>query len=267
MGAASTGLIGGPCAVGISSTGYQAGFVVYTQAGLPAAPGTYPGLEFGGGFGPPDATGTFSNFSNATGSMTLIISDTAVPATLACSAGMKCNVLYEFTYTAIKGLVKSFSFSFTAPTYLQAGETPIITDFTPTDGDNSWTMTKGIATVINTGTEFEEGCFMFGTPFASLSRVLTFGSCAVGVGGPGYQAGFFVLTKGGMPTAPGTYTGLQFLGSFGASTGMEPIGTITYAVDNTGTMSLTISETSAPLLSGAMAHLAVAGNWQRPSRW
>ena len=262
LGAASTGLIGGPCAVGISGTGFQAGFAVYSEGGLPAAPGTYPELEFGGGFGPPDAAGNFSNFSNATGRMTLIISDTTVPATPACGAGMTCNVLYEFTYTAIKGLVESFSFSFTAPTYLQAGETPIITDFTPTDGNNSWTMTKGIATVINTGTPFEEGCFMFGTPFANLAPVLSFGSCAAGAGGPGYQAAFFVLTKGGLPTAPGTYTGLQFSGPFGAPTGTEYIGLITNAVYNTGTMTLTISETPAPLLSGAMPHLAVAGNWQ-----
>ncbi len=262
LGAASAGLIGGPCAVGISDTGFQAGFAVYTESGLPTAPGTYPELSFGGGFGPPDATGTFRNFSNATGSMTLIISDTSVPAAAACSAGMTCNVLYEFTYNAINGPVKSFAFSFTAPTYLQAGETPIITDFTPTDGDNSWTATKGIVTVVNTGTQFQEGCFMFGTPFAVLTPVLSFGVCAVGVGGPGFQAGFYVLTSGGLPTAPGTYTGLRFAGSFGASTGMESIGTITNAVDNTGTMTLTVSETPAPLLSGAIAHLAVAGNWQ-----
>ena len=103
---------------------------------------------------------------------------------------------------------------------------------------------------------------MFGTPFAGLITVSNFGSCGIAVGGPGYQAGVVVYVAGGLPAAPGSYTGLRFAGAFGSSAGMEAIGPTFNAVDNTGMMTLTISVTAAPLLSGAMAHLAVAGNWQ-----
>ena len=263
LGPAPSDLTGDRCAVRISGAGFQAGFAVFTQGGLPAAVGAYPQLEFGGRFGTATGAGTLSNFSNATGSMTLVISDTTVPVKPACGGGgISCKVLYEFAYTAITGTVKSFSFSFTSPTYLQAGQTPIVTEFTPTDGKNHWTLTRGIAAVTDSDTPFEQGCFMFGTPFAGLTTVSNFGSCVIAVGGPGYQGAVEVLVAGGLPSAPGAYTGLRFAGAFGSSSGMESIGPITNAVYNTGTMTLTISETSAPLLSGAMAHLAVAGNWQ-----
>ena len=261
LGAEASGMFPGPCAVGIDGAGFQGGFAVLIRNGLPAATGTYPQLDFGGGLGNASGAQPLSNFSNATGSMTLIISDTSASQPLACGAGIACNILYQFNYTAINGPVKSFSFSFTSPHYLQAGDKPTINPFTPTDGTYSWTLTRGAADVANVGTPYAIGCYMFGTPFAGFLPFATFGPCGVAVGGPGYQAGFTVNVPGGLPTSPGTYTGLAFGGAFGSPAGMREIGTITNAVDNTGTMSLTISETPALLLSGAMADLAAAGNW------
>ncbi len=262
LGEAAALLAPASCNATITGAPFQGGFVVYAQGGLPSATGTYPQLEFGGGLGDSSGSGALYNFSNGTGSMTLTISDTSVAQPSACSAGGICSILYQFNYTAINGPVKSFSFSFTSPRYLQPGDKPTINPFTPTDGTNSWTMTRGAADVANAGTPYEVGCYMFGTPFAGFAPFATFGPCGVAVGGPGYQAGFFVNIPGGLPTAPGTYTGLTFLGSFGAPIGMEAIGTISFAVDNTGTMSVTISETPALLFSGAMAQLAASGNWQ-----
>ena len=180
LGPAPSNLTGDRCAVRIGSAGFQAGFAVFTQGGLPTAVGTYPQLEFGGGFGTATGAGTLSNFSNATGSMTLVISDTTVSVKPACGgSGISCNVLYEFAYTAITGTVKSFSFSFTSPTYLQAGQTPIVTEFTPTDGSNHWTLTRGIVAVASPDTPYVQGCFLFGTPFAGLTTVSFFGSCGI----------------------------------------------------------------------------------------
>jgi hypothetical protein len=262
LGAEASGMFPGPCAVGISGAGFQGGFAVLTRNGLPSTLGTYPQLEFGGGLGDASGTAALSNFSNATGSLTLTISDTSIPQPPPCSAGIACNILYQFSYTAINGPVKSFSFSFTSPHYLQEGDKPTVNPFTPTDGTYSWTLTRGAADVASVGTPYAIGCYMFGTPFAGFAPFATFGPCGVAVGSPGYQAGFYVNVPGGLPTSPGTYTGLAFGGAFGSPAGMREIGTITNAVDNTGTMSLTITETPALLLSGAMADLVAAGNWQ-----
>lgn len=262
LGASASLLVPSPCAAGVNGGAFQGGFAVYTQGGLPTATGTYPQLEFGGGLGDASGSAVLYNFSNGTGSMTLTISDTTAPQPLACSTAIACNILYQFAYTAINGPVKSFTFSFSSPRYLQAGDKPTINPFTPSDSIYSWTLTRGAADVASVGTPYAIGCFMFGTPFAGFAPFATFGPCGVAVGGPGYQAGFYVNVAGGLPTAPGTYTGLVFGGAFGSPAGMHEIGTITNAVDNTGTMSLTISETPALLLSGAMADLAAAGNWQ-----
>ena len=254
---------GGPCGVGVSGPGSQAGFAIYTEGGLPTVPGTYPQLEFGGELGGLSGLEPLTHFSNAAGSMTLTITDAGIQQTAGCAVGSKCNVVYEFNYTAINGPVKSFSFSFTSPTYLKDGDTPVIAEFTPTDGSNYWTFARGAADVSNPATPFQQGCFMFGTSFAGLGPLPTFGgSCGVGVGGPGTQAGVYISTSGGLPISPGTYAGLQFSGSFGASPSFESIGTISDAVNNTGIMTLTISETPAPHLAGTMADSVAAGNWQ-----
>jgi hypothetical protein len=90
------------------------------------------------------------------------------------------------------------------------------------------------------------GCFMFGTPFAEFGSPPPFSPCSVGVGGPGVsQGGFFFITDDGLPSAPGVYAAAPgFSGLFDINHGFEDIG----SSDNydTGTMSLTITDASAP---------------------
>jgi hypothetical protein len=67
----------------------------------------------------------------------------------ACFVATECRaeVTYKFSYTAQSGPVRSFSFSFTAPTFVTDGSSPTFTPFTLTDGTNSWTMTKDLVAV------------------------------------------------------------------------------------------------------------------------
>ena len=81
-----------------------------------------------------------------------------------------------------------------------------------------------------------EGCFEFGTPFATLGEPPF--TCSVGVGGPGdTQGGFYVVANGlsGPPTTLGSST-VSFGGAFDTADGFE------YLSNNNGTMTLTISD-------------------------
>jgi len=164
---------------------------------------------------------------------------------IACCVAAACRaqVVYKFTYTAVSGPVNSFSLSFTVPAFVTAGSTPAFTPFTLTDGTNSWTMKKDLVTVEDP-TGLNRACFQFGTPFAGLSLGMPplFGPCSLSVGGPGVNQAAFEFETTGLPTAAGTYPAVAFVGSFDTPTGFE---SITSQFNPTGTMSLTISLSSA----------------------
>ena len=164
-------------------------------------------------------------------------------AVLFCSA-VDANVLYSFSYDAVSGPVQSFSLSFSAPAFVTDGSSPAFTPFASTDGTNSWTMTNDLVAVLDPA-GLNRGCFMFGTPFAELAPP-GFGPCVIGVGGPGdSQAAIDFDTSGGLPSAPGTYAALHFGGIFDTAGGFENIGPLTDGLNNTGTMTLTVTDTSS----------------------
>ncbi|MBC7927965.1 MAG: hypothetical protein H7039_20155 [Bryobacteraceae bacterium] len=173
----------------------------------------------------------------------------ALTSTLAfCPAICHADVMYAFTYSRTAGPVQDFSFSFTYPTYATAGSSLALTPFTLTDGVNSWMMTRGKADVADSA-GLNLGCFTFGTAFAFLgSGGGMFGSCSIGVGGPGFEQGAFAFNiDGGLPSAPGTYAARSFFGSFNTPSGFEYIGGPTTLTSlDTGIMSLTISHVSIP---------------------
>jgi hypothetical protein len=161
---------------------------------------------------------------------------------LACglaTAG-KADLLYSLSYDAATGPLHSFAFSFTAPDFVANGATPSFTPFTLTDGTNSWTMANDLIEVGGTGV----GCFLFGTPLAQLTTI--FGPCSFAVGGDGVGA-FVFATKGGLPSALGTYVSGDFTGIFDTAGGdTEFLGPVGGSTHDTGSMSLTISTTSVP---------------------
>src|SRR5215472_4083349 len=157
------------------------------------------------------------------------------------SAATECraDVMYTFSYTALSGPVESFTFSLTASTFLTADSSPAFTPFTPTDGTNSWTMTQDLVTLEDPA-GLNRACFQFGTPFAGLSSGSPpmFGPCSLAVGGPGVNQAAFELETTGLPSAPGTYAAVDFVGAFDTDAGFE---LITSEFSPTGMMSLTIT--------------------------
>lgn len=175
---------------------------------------------------------------------------------LGCVLGLVCqaDVLYTFTYTAVTGPVQNFSFSFTAPTFVTDGSSPAFTPFSPTDGTNSWTMTKDLVALSDPSGA--NTCFMFGTPFATFGAPPPFGPCGIGVGGPGVNQGAILLeTSGGLPSAPGIYSTVHFSGLLDTPAGFEDInlGPISGSIDNTGTMTLVVTSVPEPSTLSLMA--------------
>jgi CHRD domain len=70
-----------------------------------------------------------------------------------------------------------------------------------------------------------------------------FGPCSLSVGGPGVNQAAFEYETTGLPTAPGTYPAVAFIGSFDTGAGFE---SITSQFNPTGTMTLTISLSPTP---------------------
>lgn len=150
---------------------------------------------------------------------------------LVCGLAALCaadSIEYSFDYVATSGPIESFSFSLVEPGFVPSGPLPDFTAFVVTDGTNTWTMTAGSVS--------PEGCFEFGTPFATLGGPPPF-TCSVGVGGPGDSQGAFEVYTGGLgpPTTLGSST-VSFIGPFDTAAGFE------YLSNDTGTMTLTISE-------------------------
>jgi len=150
---------------------------------------------------------------------------------LGCVLAALCHadsIEYSFDYVATSGPIESFSFSLIEPGFVPSGLLPDFTAFVLTDGTNTWTMTADSVS--------PEGCFEFGTPFATLGEPPF--TCSVGVGGPGdTQGGFYVVANGlsGPPTTLGSST-VSFGGAFDTADGFE------YLSNNNGTMTLTISD-------------------------
>jgi hypothetical protein len=94
------------------------------------------------------------------------------------------------------------------------------------------------------------GCFVFGTPSATLDGgTPPFGGpCFFALNVPGASDGAFLFTtNGGLPSAPGIYA-RDFIGVFETPTSSEVIGgppSLVPGID-TGTMSLDVSLTSTP---------------------
>lgn len=185
---------------------------------------------------------------------------------LACcfSIPSYADVVYSFDYTAVSGPVQSFAFSLTTPTFITGDSSPALTPFTPTDGVHTFTITKDL---VSAG-----GCFMFGTPYATLSGPPPF-ECSVAAGGPGYNQGGFIVDTMKLPAAPGRYGPEPFIGGFDASSGFEYIeSSPSPFFQKTGVMSLTVTEPSVPepaaLSSLVIGFCAVWGLWavKRKSR-
>jgi hypothetical protein len=56
------------------------------------------------------------------------------------------SVLYQFNVTATGG-IDPFSFSFTVPSFVTAGQSPAFTPFNVTDGTHTWTMINDLAAI------------------------------------------------------------------------------------------------------------------------
>jgi hypothetical protein len=93
------------------------------------------------------------------------------------------------------------------------------------------------------------GCFVFGSPFATLdSGVPPFGGpCSFDITGIN-EGAFLLTTNGGLPSTPGIYA-RSFIGIFETPASSEVIGGPPSLVGpgiDTGTMSLDVSLTSTP---------------------
>jgi hypothetical protein len=154
----------------------------------------------------------------------------------------EASEVYTFEYTAVTGPVESFSFSFTAPTFVTVGSSPAFAPLTLTDGTNSWAITRDLVE-LEDPTGLNRGCFQFGTEFAGLStgQPPFLGPCSFAVGGPGISQGAFEFGTNGLPMAPGIYTPVSFAGAFETPTGFEYIAPITATFEPSGTMMLTIT--------------------------
>src|SRR5215469_7100577 len=88
------------------------------------------------------------------------------------------SLLDTFTYTAFAGPVHSFTFNFEAPAFVSDGSSFPFTPFKLTEGDNDWTFTQDLVSLIDPS-ELNIGCIVFGTPFAGLGAPPPFfGPCS-----------------------------------------------------------------------------------------
>jgi hypothetical protein len=121
-----------------------------------------------------------------------ILSVSAVAVCLFAGSA-RADVEYQFNVTSL-GSIQPFSFSFTSATFLADGDVPTFTPFTVTDGTDSWTLTRGLAS------QSGIGCFEFGT--TSDSTLLP---CSAGVNGSPPGAAMLLSFNSGLPIATGLY--------------------------------------------------------------
>lgn len=159
---------------------------------------------------------------------------------LILAASARADELYSFSFTNTGGPIESFSFSFTVPTFVTAGESPSFTPFTITDGTNSVTLTEDLAVA---GIGF--GDFEFGT---STGSTLESG----GITWSPPDGGAIIFDLASLPTADGTYSFEATGGGFYYASGEDLLD---------GTATLTISAvpepTSVILMSPMLLGLAL----------
>ena len=186
--------------------------------------------------------------------MLLWITRTFALSTLAFCGLAKADLTYDFNIGASNG-IDAFSFSFTVPNFVGAGESPAFTPFTVTDGTHTWTMINDL-TSLTSGTP--TGCFAFDNGGTSSLQPL----CEIGIFAPPDGALSLALDPGvPLPTATGLYTlsgsGLfDFTGAQGALE-TSPVGTL----DITGTA---VPEPRTSIALFGIASAAVA--WKRRKR-
>ena len=109
-----------------------------------------------------------------------------------CSAGMWSHLQCRHTVSVqlhCREWAGQGFFLFSYRSWLScSGDCTNLSAFTPTDGTNSWTFTRGLVGMANPYL----GCFLFGTASTGLgaaSTGLIGGPCAVGISGTGFQPG------------------------------------------------------------------------------
>ena len=142
----------------------------------------------------------------------LVVALSALPlVTLAGPA--HADLLYQFDVHEVGGFggatvgIQPFSFSFTVPTFVTAGQSPAFTPFTVTFGTHSYKMINDLA-----GTAFgPTGCFLFGT--GGTGVILP--GCTISVPTTDGDGTLQLDVPGGLPTATGMRTLGVSAGFFG----------------------------------------------------
>jgi hypothetical protein len=113
------------------------------------------------------------------------------------------DLMYQFDVHETTSLgFQPFSFSFTVPTFVTAGQSPAFTPFTVTFGTHSYKMINDLAGTFPGGI----GCFMFDTGGPAFIDP----SCNIGASTTDGNGALKLVTVDGLPTA----TGMQTFGPF-----------------------------------------------------
>src|SRR6266478_3487657 len=165
---------------------------------------------------------------------------------LALAGTIHADPIYQISLDAAGGL-SAFSFSFSAPTFVTAGQSLTFTPFTITDGTNTWQMVNGLAgSVVASNGTF--GCLLFDTGGSSGID----STCGFGVGiGSTSDAAFAIFMSGGLPTSTGVDTIAGGTGFFNFSGGQR-------VPSFTGTVNITSTVPELPSIEMLGISLAVA---------
>ncbi len=142
-------------------------------------------------------------------------------AALCAAAAAQAAVTYTFSAAPDSGW-DAFSFSFTSPTILSAGDAFSFAPFTMTNGAMSYQIGVGTSTALDS----QGNCFLF----ASAGETLVNGAatqCSLGGLAPGHASMWFFSGDTSLPTALGTYSD-RYVVVFadGAPTGTDFAGVI-----------------------------------------
>jgi len=151
------------------------------------------------------------------------IAGTAMAVALA-TAGSAAAETYTFSAAPDQGWAP-FSFSFTTPGLLAAGDPFTFSSFTVTNGASSYLISQGSSTTLAT----QGNCFLFG----SAGETLVNGAntqCSLGVPASGDALMWFFTGDPSLPSAPGTYAN-EYVALFSSDspTGQDFAGVITVA--------------------------------------
>lgn len=116
---------------------------------------------------------------------------------LAVPRVVRADQVYQFNINASQDF-SAFTFSFTAPTFVVADDTPAFTPFSITStGGITWTFNQALAT---NGALGGNACFRFGTTAANFGA-----DCGPVVTFPGPDAGLVLPLSVPLPTTDGTF--------------------------------------------------------------